>query len=143
MKTIHSFNKVLMATVIFLFASLMQHQALGQNAQTCEDIVLQIYQGVNQQKGKHLVPYLSKDFSMAGQKGELAQEIFPVFISSLKDKVTDIEKVSEKRTDVLTLVYEAKFEDMGVRKSTFVFDKHNKLILMDLLPTQVKHQKGK
>jgi hypothetical protein len=130
------------AMAIVLFTCAFTNIAFGQNKKVCEDIVAQIYNGINQRKANHLSQYLSKDFSMAGQKGEIALEIFPVYITSLKDNVTDIKKVSEKQTDVLTLVYEAKFAEMGVKKSTFVFDKSNKLIQMDLLPTKIQEKKG-
>ncbi|GAP43354.1 hypothetical protein TBC1_111507 [Lentimicrobium saccharophilum] len=131
-----------MAMAIILFTCAFASLSFAQNKQVCEDIVAQIYNGINQRKANHLTQYLSKDFSMAGQKGEIALEIFPVYITSLKDNVADIKKFSEKQTDVLTLVYEAKFAEMGLKKSTFVFDKNNKLIKMDLLPTKVQHQKG-
>jgi hypothetical protein len=130
-------------TIAILFlVGILSNTAFSQNSQTCEKIVSQIYDGINQKKADHLVQYLSKDFCMAGQKGEVALEIFPVYITSLKDKVSDIKKLTAKQTDVLTIVYEAKFADMGTKQSTFVFDKNNKLIKMDLLPTKVKHQKG-
>jgi predicted permease len=131
------------AMVIVLFTCAFTNLAFGQNKQLCEDIVAQIYSGINQSKANHLTKYLSKDFNMAGQKGDIALEIFPVYIASLKDSVTDIKKISEKQNDVLTLVYEAKFAEMGLKKSTFVFDKNNKLIKLDLLPTKVQNQKGK
>ena len=127
---------------IVLLAGIFTDSVFAQNIQTCEKIVSQIYDGINQKKADHLVQYLSKDFSMVGQKGEVALEIFPVYITSLKDKVSDIKKLTAKQTDVLTIFYEAKFADMGTKQSTFVFDKNNKLIKMDLLPTKVKHQKG-
>jgi hypothetical protein len=130
------------AMAIALFTCALTNLAFGQNKKVCEDIVAQIYNGINERKADHLTNYLSKDFSMAGQKGEIALEIFPEVITNLKDKVTDIKKSSDKQTDVLTLVYEAKFASMGVKKSTFVFDRNNKLIQMDLLPTEVQVRKG-
>ena len=126
------FTIAMVLTVIFFTNTIF-----GQESATCEKIVSQIYEGINKQKADHLVGYLSRDFSMAGYKGEIAIQIFPVYITGIKEKVTNIKKHSEKKTNVLTLVYEAKFADNEVNKSTFVFDKNNKLIKMDLLPTQV------
>lgn len=140
MKNVIKESGVIIAIVFAV--SIFTNTAFGQNSQICEKIVMEIYDGINQKKADHLVQYLSTDFSMAGQNGEIALQIFPVYITSLNDKVSDIKKLNETKTDVLTLDYEAKFEDMGTKKSTFVFDKNNKLIKMDLLPTKVKHEKG-
>ena len=116
------------------------HTVMGQTTQTCEKIVLQIYDGINQKKARHLLPYLSDGFSMAGQTGEIAKLIFPEYISKLNTTVSNIKLISKTNTKVLTLVYEAKFADMGVMKSTFIFDKDNKLVNMDLLPTMVQQK---
>jgi hypothetical protein len=58
----------------------------------------------------------------------------------LKDKVSDIALVSTNRDKNLTLVFKAKWEGSGVEKSTFVFDKNNQLVSLELLPTLVKEQ---
>ncbi|MFN5418498.1 MAG: hypothetical protein ACK5B9_15680 [Flavobacteriia bacterium] len=121
-------------------AVFLTNSVLGQNSETCEKIVSQIYDGINKQQADHLITHLSKDFSVAGYSGEIALQIFPVYITSIKEKVSNIKKHTAKQTNVLTLVYEAQFGDNEINKSTFVFDKNNKLIKMDLLPTQVIEQ---
>jgi hypothetical protein len=57
-------------------------------------------------------------------------------------KVANIKKISETKTDILTLVYEAEFGEMGLKKSTFVFNKKNQLKSLELLPMQVMTKKG-
>ncbi len=127
---------------IALLSGITTNSVFGQDIQECGKIVAQIYDGINRKKADHLLGYLSRDFSMAQQKGEIALEIFPAYITSLNDKVSNIKKLKEQQTDVLTLVYESKFANLGVQKSTFVFDKNNKLRKMDLLPTIVKTKKS-
>jgi hypothetical protein len=121
--------------IAFVFAtSIFTTSSFGQNSKACEKIISQIYVGINQQNADNLLQYLSKDFSMAGQNGDLALEIFAAYITSIKMRVYDIKKCKEKQTNVLTIDYEAKFDNIGIKKSTFVFDKDSKLIKMHLLP---------
>jgi hypothetical protein len=122
---------------VFLLST--QH-AMAQDAKECEQVARKIYQGVNDRKATHLVPYLSKNFSMAGYTGEIATEVFKAMLVQLKDKVSDIALVSTNRDKNLTLVFKAKWEGSGVEKSTFVFDKNNQLLSLELLPTLVKEQ---
>jgi hypothetical protein len=113
--------------------------AFGQNAQECERITREVYEGINERAATQLIPYLSDQFSMAGFSGDIAVDVFRAMIVQLNDKVTDIQKVSESKTEKLTLVFKANWAYSGMEQSTFVFDKNNKLVEMELLPTKVKH----
>lgn len=138
MKSISKKSGLVVAILIVM--SVFNNKVKGQNTETCEKIVMEIYDGINLKKASHLLKYLADDFSMAGQKGEIAKMIFPEYIAKLGEKVSGTKKIKETQTDVLTLIYGATFADMGMKNSTFVFDKSNKLLEMDLLPTKVQQQ---
>lgn len=86
--------------------------------------------------------HLSPDFTIAGYTGEVALLILPQLFDQLNMKVTNIKKVSEVKTDVLTLVYEAEFGEMGVKQSTFIFNEKNQLKELGLLPMEVMATKA-
>lgn len=131
--------KYLAALIILFFAS---NLAFAQDVTECEKIVLQTYEAINKKNADPVMKYLSDDFSVAGQTGEIAKMVLPQLFDQLNMKVSNIHKISETKTDVLTLVYEAEFGDIGLKTSTFVFNKNNQLKSLELLPMQVMAKKG-
>ncbi len=125
--------KKLLAVIILFFVS---NLTFAQDVSVCKKIVLQTYEAINKRSSKPIMKHLADDFSMAGQKGEIAKMILPQLFGQLNTKITKIKKISEKKTSVLTFVYESNFDGMGLIKSTFVFDKNNKLKKLDLIPMQ-------
>lgn len=131
--------KNIVAIIIFLFANSF---AFAQDITECEKIVLQTYEAINQKNADPIIKYLSDDFSIAGQTGEVAKLVLLHLFDQLNVKMTNIKKISETKTDVLTLLYEAEFGDKGLKKSTFVFNKKNQLKSLELLQIQVMTKKG-
>ena len=124
--------------IILLFAT---NLAFAQDVAECEKIVLQTYGAINKQNADPIMQYLSEDFSVAGQTGEIAKLVIPQLFNQLNVEISNIKKISETRTDVLTLVYEANFGEMGTKTSTFVFNRKNQLKALELLKMQVKSMK--
>ena len=131
--------KKLLALVILFFAS---NITFAQDVVECEKIVLQTYDAINNKNSDPIMKYLAEDFSIAGHDGEIAKMILQQVFEQLNTKITNIKKISDTKTDVLTLVYESNFEGRGVINSTFVFDKNNKLTKIDLIPMQVDVKMG-
>jgi hypothetical protein len=78
---------------------------------------------------------------MANQSHDISVMILDELFKSSNDKVTNISKVSEKKTgDKLTLVYQASFGGEEPEQSTFEFDKNNKLVKLELFPMEVRRQ---
>ena len=123
--------------IIIVFSS---HFIMAQNEMECEKIVLQTYEAINQKNADSVIKYLSDDFSIAGQTGELAKIILSQIFEQLNMKVSHIKKIESLKTDALALVYEAEFGDKGRKKSTFVFDEKNQLKSLELLPMQVMNK---
>lgn len=133
--------KMKTTATILLFVLCFNH-SFGQSISQCEEIVLKIYDGINQKKTEDLMRYLSDDFSMAGQKGEIAKMVFSQLISKLNTKVSNIKKISETQTDVLTLVYTSDFSERSSKTSTFIFNKDNQLKELELLAISVMTKKN-
>lgn len=131
--------KNLAALIILFFAS---NFAFAQGVTECEKIVSQIYEAINKKNADPIMKYLSDDFSVAGQTGEIAKMVLPQLFDQLNMEVSNTKKISETKTDVLTLVYEAEFGDKGTKTSTFVFNTKNQLKSLELLPMQVMAKKG-
>ena len=121
--------------ILFFFAN---NIAFAQDVNECEKIVLQTYEALNQKNADPIIKYLSDDFSTAGHTGSVAKLILPQLFKQLNYNFSNIKKISETKTDVLTLVYEAEVGDKGLRKSTFVFNNKNQLKTLELLNIQVK-----
>ena len=128
------------ATIIIILGVI--NMAIAQDVTVCEKIVGQTYDAISKKNADLIMPYLADDFSIAGQTGEIAKMIMPQLFSQLNTQIGNIKKVSEIKTDVLTLVYEADFEGIGLKTSTFVFGQDNKLKALELLKMEVRRMNG-
>jgi len=127
-----------MKNLIFIIIALIGNNLVfAQEVTECEKIVLQTYEAINQKNAEPLIKHLSVDFTIAGQSGEIARLILPQLFEQLNMKVTNIKKVNEVKTDLLTLIFEAEFGEIGVKQSTFIFNEKNQLKELELLPMQV------
>jgi hypothetical protein len=126
--------KTLSAIALFFWSATYM---VAQDAATCERIVAEIYEAVNQQNAEPIMQYLADDFTIAGQQGEIARLVVPQLFAQLGVKVTAIEKVSEQWQNGLTLKYEGNFGDNGKRTSSFVFNESNQLREMNILEMEV------
>jgi Aspartyl protease len=129
-------------TVIILFI-LISKISLAQDAATCIKIVETTAKAINSKSGDALDSNLSDDFAIAGQTGSIAKMVLPRMISQLGDSLLKYEKVSETKTDVLTLVYDFTYKSRGVKKTTFIFNANNQLKELILLKAEVKTVKDK
>jgi predicted aspartyl protease len=126
------------ATIAIFIAIQTAH---AQTVSECEKIVQITYDCVNRKSSTALEPHLAEDFTIAGQTGFIAPMVLAQVFPQLNDNVTNIRKLEETQTDVLTLVYEADFKTLGTKKSTFIFDQNNKLkelILLETMKVQTK-----
>ncbi len=131
--------KNLVTLILFFFIS---NFGFAQDATECDKIVLQTYEAINNRNADPIINYLSDDFSIAGQTGEIAKMVLPQLFNQLNLKVNNIKKISETKSDLLALVYEADFGDEGRKTSTFVFNNKNQLKSLELLPMQVMAKEG-
>jgi predicted aspartyl protease len=127
---------------IFLFF-ILSRNIIAQDAIECIKIVDITAKAINAKSETALDAYLSEDFTTAGQKGSIAKTVLSRMISQLGDSLLKYEKVSEAKTDVLTLVYDFTYQSRGAKRTTFVFNETNQLKELILFKTEVKVMKDK
>lgn len=127
--------KNLIAIILVLFSI---NFAKAQDETECKKIVLQIYESINKKDSEPLLKHLSDDFSFEGYSGEIAKQIIQQLFSQLNTQISNINKISSEKTDVLTLIYEADFGEIGKKTSTFVFNNKDQLKSMELLKLKVE-----
>lgn len=127
--------KNLIAIILVIFSI---NFAKAQDETECKKIVSQIYESINKKNSEPILKFLSDDFSFEGYSGDIAKQIVQQLFSQLNTQISNINKISAEKTDVLTLIYEADFGEKGKKKSTFVFNNKNQLKSMDLLKLTVK-----
>ncbi len=125
--------------LFFLIANIAQSQDITQ----CVKVVEATAKAINSKSGNALDMYLSDDFSIAGQTGSTAKMILPRLVAQLGDSLLSFEKVSETRTEVLTLVYDFVYKSRGKKTSTFIFNEQNQLKELTLFKMEVKSMQGK
>jgi predicted aspartyl protease len=129
-------------TFILLFI-LISKISSAQDVAACIKIVETTAKAINAKSGNDLGSYLSEDFTIAGQTGAIAKMVLPRMISQLGDSLLKYEKVSETKTEVVTLVYDFIYESRGTKRTTFVFNASNQLKELVLFKANIKVMKDK
>ena len=131
-------KKNILSTITSIFV--LYTTFYGQDVAECEKVASFTYQAIKEKTAEPILKYLSNDFTIAGQTGEIAKMILPQLFSQLE--VIDFKKINETQTEFLTLEYETTFEKIGKKTSTFIFNKDNQLMELKLLEMEVKTMKN-
>ena len=126
-------------SIIFL-CGIFFNVIFAQNKEECEKIVVATAEAINNKTPEQLEKFFAPDFIFSGQKASLATLVFNQLVKQLNDEVTDYKKISEDENDgILTLVYEFTYAKIyGTKTSTFVFNKDNQIVSLNLFEIQVK-----
>jgi len=129
-----------MKKVILLFFMLLVFQTgFSQNIENCRDVVNLTIEAINSQSTKKLTEHLSKDFSIANQKGEVAKLVLNQLFAQLNETVSASNELSaEKNDNTLELKYNIEYEKMGNKTASFVFNQDNQLEQLELFKMEVK-----
>jgi len=118
---------------------LLSGSIFGQNLEECRQIVNLTIESLNTKSTESLKEKLSEDFSIAGQKGEIARMVVTQLFSQLNDEVTSFRESSQKRKDYsLTLKYDVDYKGRGRTEATFIFNADNLLTELELFSMEVK-----
>jgi len=129
MKKIH-----LILLLSFAFLSIS-----AQEIDQCREIVEVTIESINNQSTEDLKAHLSDDFSIAGQKGEMAKMVLAQLFSQLGESVKSYDEVNQyRKDDGIQLVYKIQYEKMGLVEATFTFSKKNLLKELSLFEMEVK-----
>ncbi len=128
---------------ILVLLLLFSQVAFTQNIDECKKIVNLTIESINDQSSEKLNSYLSNDFTIAGQKGEIAKLVLNQLLSQLKDTVKYHKELSIKKLDKeLQLKYSIDYEKMESKEATFIFNKNNLLKDLNLFKMEVKSMSG-
>lgn len=125
--------------VLLLFGSVCLN---AQSLTDCENVVKETVNAINGYSVETLRRYLASDFECSGQKGDVADQVLNAIIGMLaqsNDSIEKYEKISDERNgDMLTLDYTFIYSKHAKSRTTFVFDKENKIKHLDLFSVTVK-----
>ncbi|MDR6300931.1 pepsin/retropepsin-like aspartic protease family protein [Mesonia maritima] len=112
----------------------------SQNENKCENIVEQTFEAIDNKSSDHLIQYLSEDFKIAGQTGEIAKKILGQLFSQLGETVNSYKEKSrtKKGNNSLEIVFSVDYEKMGNKKSVFTFNENCELEELELFQMEVK-----
>lgn len=131
-------KKVCIAVLLFFGAVCLKAQSLTD----CENVVKETVNAINGYSVETLRRYLASDFECSGQKGDVADQVLNAIIGMLaqsNDSIEKYEKISDERNgDMLTLDYTFIYSKHAKSRTTFVFDKENKIKRLDLFSVTVK-----
>ena len=125
--------------VLLLFSTVCLR---AQSLTDCENVVKETVDALNCYSVEKLHQYLASDFECSGQKGDVADQVLNAIIGMLaqsNDSIEKYEKISDERNgDMLTLDYTFIYSKHAKSRTTFVFDKENKIKRLDLFSVTVK-----
>lgn len=131
-------KKVCIAVLLLFGAVCLNAQSLTD----CENVVKETVNAINGYSVETLRRYLASDFECSGQKGDVADQVLNAIIGMLaqsNDSIEKYEKISDERNgDMLTLDYTFIYSKHAKSRTTFVFDKENKIKRLDLFSVTVK-----
>ena len=128
-------KKLLMVSLLILTSQF----AHSQNIEECRKIVDLTIEGVNNGSSEKLSAFLSADFSIAGQKGAIANMVLQQLFAQLGESVIHHDEIKQNTIDKgLELVYSIEYKNMGVKEAKFIFDEKNLLQELNLFEMEVK-----
>ena len=126
----------------FLITLLFSQVIFAQDINECRKVVDITIESINNGSSESLSNYLSDDFTIAGQEGELAKKVLNLLFSQLGDSVKSYDEVKQNKTDSgLELVYNIDYERKGLKEATFIFNESNLLKDLTLFEMEVKTKK--
>ena len=136
---IHKEMKKVCIAVLLLFGAVCLK---AQSLTDCENVVKETVNAINGYSVETLRRYLASDFECSGQKGDVASLVLNAIFGKLEqsnDSIEKYEKISDERNgDMLTLDYTFIYSKHAKSRTTFVFDKENKIKRLDLFSVTVK-----
>jgi hypothetical protein len=111
----------------------------AQDIGECRKIVELTIESINRGSCEGRGTYLSDDFTIAGQKGEMAKLVLNQLFTQLGDKVDSYQEIKQIEIDKgLKLVYNISYMEMGLKEAAFIFTESNLLKELSLFKMEVK-----
>ena len=127
---------------IFVITLLFSQVIFAQDINECRKIVDITIESINNGSSESLSNYLSDDFTIAGQEGQLARKVLNLIFSQLGDSVKSYDEVKQNKIENgLELVYNIDYEIKGLKEATFIFNESNLSKDLMLFEVEVKTKK--
>lgn len=115
----------------------------GQNIEEARKVVNMTIESINSQSAEKLKQNISNDFTIAGQKGDIARLVLTQLFVQLNDEVISFEEISKEIDNSnLLLKYNMIYKSMGSKEATFLFNKNSLLTELELFNMEVKTMEG-
>lgn len=125
--------------IIVLLALLSYSLNYSQDLKECEKTVPILVSAISEGSASSISEYLSPEFTVAGQSGELAKMILNQLLQQLNDRVSDYKKIEEELIgETLKLSYEFDYQNMGKKQTLLSFNKANQIVELSLFEMEVK-----
>lgn len=134
-----------MKNLFFLTLLLLTSQfTLAQNIDECRKVVDLTIKSINNQSSEEIKNYLSDDFTIAGQKGEIAKLVLNQLLSQLRDTVKSFKETEQNILEGgIELKYNIDYDQMGLKEATFIFNENNLLDELSIFKMEVKTMNNK
>ncbi len=128
-----------MKNLFFLVFLVFFQFTSAQNIDECRKVVQLTTESITNASTSGLNDYLADDFSIAGQKGEIARVVLSQLLSQLGEIVKSSKETNIIKHDkALELIYSVEYEKMGIKEATFLFNEENQLQELNLFKMEVK-----
>lgn len=122
-------------TILFLLS--VTHPIFSQGTTKCKEIVENTFQAIDEHSPEKLFSYLAEDFTIAGQKGEIAKKVLKQLISQLTINSYEEQKIIDDE-ETKKFIYSVDYNGLGVKQSVFTFNKNCELKALELFQMEVK-----
>lgn len=121
------------------FLLLVSTISFTQDVNQCRNIVNLVIESINKQSTSNLMELLAPDFTIAGQKGEVAKIVLHQLFSQLDEIVISSNEKSKTLADErLEMKYIIEYEKLGRKEATFLFNAQNLLQELSLFDMEIK-----
>lgn len=118
-------------------------KAFSQEPKACQALALKTFEAINNKSIDQVEPFLSNDFTISGQSGDIAIIVLKQLVHKLGN-IKHFEQTGREPHDTtLVLTYKVVYESVGPKQAMFVFNKNNQLSQLELLKIAVKTLKRK
>lgn len=111
----------------------------SQTTNEYEYIVQAAIEAINTKDVEKLLPHLSENFTISGQKGDIAQMVLKQITTQLNDSILTIKKTDSNQTEKgFEIEYNFEYKNLGTKEAYFIFDSANKIVEFAPFKMEVK-----
>lgn len=122
-----------------LFIGFQNKTTLAQHSDTTNTMIEIVVNALNNSDLSVLEPHLDDNFTIAGQKGEIAKIVLKQLFLQLNETILSYDKIREESINQnQVLVYKVNYQKMGEKESILTITPEGKLLELVLFEMEVK-----